>query len=218
MGSKKVRATVAMVVTVAAVGSMYLTLVGLPPRVDVRPHEALGEVMARESRKLLGTGGRILLIRRDTTLHPNPAADAQLRAFHRELRKTGVSVTTTLVIKTDPLRLLSVPSGDFFQLLKSGSETDVAVSFAGPPILTADQVAKLAGKGPKVVAICTGDMPRQTDLKQRFDQKLVQAAILSRQVVPSVLPSSDAPQAWFDHYFVVASPENLSELLSASRP
>lgn len=207
-----------MLVAVAALGSMYLTLVGLPPSVDVRPHEALGEAMARESRKLLGTGGRILLIRRDTTLHPNPAADAQLRAFHREVKKAGASVATTLAIKTDPLRLLSVPSGDFYQLLKSGSETDVVASFAGPPILTADQAAKLAGKAPRVVAICTGDMPRQTDLKQRFDQKLVQAAILSRRDVPSALPSSDALQAWFDHFFVVVSPENLTELLPASRP
>ena len=57
-------------------------------------------------------------------------------------------------------------------------------------------------------------MPRQVDLKRRFEQKLVETAILSRRDVPSGLPASDTPQAWFDHFFVVASQANLAELLS----
>jgi hypothetical protein len=218
MGNKRIVNTAAVVVILGALGSLYLTLIGLPPRVDVRPHEALGEAMARETRKLLGSGGRILLIRRDTTVYPNPAADAQIRAFHRELRKAGASVAATTVIKKDPLSLLSVPSGDFYKILEKSSESDVIVSFLGPPVLTDDQVAKLAGKRPKIVAVCSGDMPRQTDLKRRFEQKLLETAILSRRDVPSALPTSDSLQAWFDHFFVVASQANLAELLPPSRP
>src|SRR6185295_4482876 len=143
MGNKKIVGTVAVVVILAALGSLYITLIGLPPRVDVRPHEALGEAMAQETRKLVGSGGRIHLIRRDTALYPNPAADAQMRAFHRELRKAGASVATTIVIKKDPLSLLSVPPGDFYKILEKSSEADVIASFMGPPMLTTDQLAKL---------------------------------------------------------------------------
>jgi hypothetical protein len=218
MGNKKIVSTAAVVVILAALGSLYFTLIGLPPHVDVRPHEALGEVMARETHKLVGSGGRILLIRRDTTVYPNPAADTQIRAFDRELRKAGASVAVTTVIKTDPLRLLSVPSGDFYKILEKASDSDVIASFMGPPVLTDDQVAKLAGKRPKIVAVCSGDIPRQVDLKRRFEQKLVDTAILSRRDVPSALPTSDSLQAWFDHFFVVASQANLAELLPPSRP
>src|SRR5258708_2134762 len=138
MSKKKIVGMAAVLVTLAALGSLYLSVVGLAPRVDVRPHEALGEAVARETRKQLGAGGHIHLIRRDTTVYPNPAADAQIRAFHRDLRKAGASVAATTVIKTDPLRLLSVPSGDFYKLLEKSSEADVIASFMGPPVLTAD--------------------------------------------------------------------------------
>ena len=218
MGKKKIVGTAAAAVILAALGSLYLSLIGLPPRVEVRPHEALGEAMARETRKQLGSGGRILLIRRDTSIYPNPAADAQIRAFHRELRKAGASVATTTVIKKDPLGLLSVPPGDFVKIMEKASESDVIASFMGPPTLTADQLAKLGAKRPKVVAVCSGDMPRQVELKLRFEQKLVETAILNRRDVPPGLPASDSPQAWFDHFFVVVSPANLAELLPPARP
>jgi hypothetical protein len=218
MGNKRIVGTVAVVVTLAALGSLYVALIGLPPRVDVRPHEALGGAMALETRKLLGSGGRIHLIRRDTALYPNPAADAQVRAFQRELQKAGASVATITVIKKDPLSLMSVPPGDFYRILEKASEGDVIALFMGPPTLTADQLAKLGIKRPKVVAVCSGDMPRQVDLRRSFEQNLVEAAILSRRDVPSVLPASDSLQAWFDHFFVVARQANLTELLPSSRP
>jgi hypothetical protein len=214
MGNKKIVGTVAAVVILAALGSLYLTLIGLPPRVEARPHEGLGEAMAREALQQRGPGGRILLIRRDTALHPNPAADAQIRAFHRALRKAGATVAATTVIKIDPLRVVSVPSAEFHVLLEKATESDVVASFLGPPVLTPGQLAKLGSKRPKVVALCLGEMPRQTDLKRRFDEKLVQAAILNRRDISSASPASDAPQAWFDHFFVVATEANAAELLT----
>jgi hypothetical protein len=217
MGNKKVVGAAAVVAILAALGSLYLSFIGLPPRVDARPHEALGEVMARETLRQLGSGGRILLIRRDTSLYPNPAADAQIRAFHRAVRKAAASVAATTIIKKDPLSLLSVPPGDFYKILEKTSESDVIASFMGPPMLTADQLAKLGDRRPKIVAVCSGDMPRQADLKRRFEQKLVETAILSRLDVPSGLPASDTPQAWFDHFFVVANQANLAELLPPAR-
>ena len=201
-------------VILAALGSLYLTLLGLPPRVDTRPHEVIGEAMARETLQQRGPGGRILLIRRDTALYQNPAAEAQIRAFHRALRKAGATVATTTPVKLDPLRVVSVPSADFHVLLEKASESDVIASFLGPPVLTPGQLAKLGAKRPKVVALCIGEIPRQTDLKRRFDEKLVQSAILNRRDVASAAPASDAPQAWFDHLFVVATEANAAELLS----
>jgi hypothetical protein len=205
MGNKKTVGTVAALVIVAAAGSLCVTVVGLPPRVEVRPHEALGEVMAQEAIKQLGPGGRIFLMQRDTVLYPNPAAAAQVRAFHRALRRAGVSAAGTNVAKIDPLRMVSAPPADFFQLLKKASEADVVVSFLGPPVLNADQLAKLGGKAPKVVAVCSGAMPKQLNLKQAFESKLLHVAVLSRTDVSGNLPDSGHAQAWFNHYFTLAT-------------
>jgi hypothetical protein len=214
MGNKKIVGTIAMAVIFTAFASLYLGLVGLPPRLDSLPHEALGEAMAVETRKQLGAGGRIHLIRRDTAVYPNPAADAQLRAFQRALKKAGASAVASTLIKSDPLRVVNVPAGDFHKLLESASESDVIVSFLGPPQLTSGQLAKLGAKRPKVVALCIGEIPRQTDLKRRFEEKLVHAAILSRRDVTAGSPASDSLRAWFDHFFVVATEANAAELLS----
>jgi len=81
----------------------------------------------------------------------------------------------------------------------------VVASFMGPPTLTASQLARLGTKRPKIVTVCSGDMPRQVDLKRSFEQKLVETAILSRRDVPSGSPASDSLQAWFDHFFVVVT-------------
>jgi hypothetical protein len=205
MGNKKIIGTVAALVIVAAAGSLWVSLVGLPPRVDLRPHEALGEVLAREALKQLGSGGRIILIRRDTAIFKNPAVDAQLASFHGALRKAGTAVTATNVIKVDPLRVVNVPPGDFLQILRKTSEADVVVSFLGPPVLTADQLGKLGGKIPKVLAVCSGAMPMQVDLKHAFESKLLHAAVLSRVDASITGPATSAPQAWFDHYFVLAT-------------
>jgi len=215
MGNNKIVGAVAVVIILAALGSLYITLIGLGPGINSRPHEALGQAMAEEAVKLLGPGGRVLLIRRDTRLFPNPATDVQMRAFHRELRKTGANIAATNVVKIDPLRLVSVPAGDYFQLLKKATESDVVVSFLGPPVFDPSQTSKLGDKRPKIVALCSGDMPRQIDLKRAFGEKLLHAAILSRQNAgeSSAPTGGDNPVAWFNQFFVVATPANFAELL-----
>lgn len=205
MGNKKIVGIVAALVIVAVAGFLWVSLIGLPPRVDLRPHEALGEVLAQEALKQLGSGGRVFLVQRDTVLYPNPAAAAQVRVFLRVLRRAGVSVAGTNVVKIDPLRVVSAPPADFFQLLKKASESDVVVSFLGPPVLNADQLAKLGGKTPKVVAVCSGAMPNQVNLKRAFELKLLHTAVLSRVDVTGNSPTAAGAQAWFDRYFLLAT-------------
>ena len=87
------------------------------------------------------------------------------------------------------------------------------VSFA----LTDEQFTKLGEKHPKIVAVCSGEMPARLNLKQMFDEKLLQAAVLSRK---NPTPRSDAggPRDLFDQWFWLATPANLADLpLPAAR-
>ena len=145
MANKNAIRILAFTAATAALLWLYLALAGWPLRIDTRPHEALGEVLAQEALKLLG-GGRVILVARDTQAFPNPSVEAQQRRFLQVLAKAGAKVSATNTIKLDPLRPVGVPPGDFFLIIKKAAEADVVVSFVGPPALNPDQLSKLGDK------------------------------------------------------------------------
>lgn len=212
MGKKKLIAISAGFVTLCAWISIYLSVWGLPPRLDARPHEALGRIVAEEALKLRGPEGKLRLICRDTVRFKSPATAAQLRGFHSVCQANGAVVAATNSLKIDPLRLMNVPGLDYLQILKASSEADVVVSFLGPPVLNSDQLVRLPEKRPKVVAVCSGAMPSQVNLKRIFDDKLLHLAVISRPDITTNGPASDTPRSWFDHLYTLITPASLSEL------
>lgn len=170
---------------VVAWAGLYLLRHPGTPRIDRRPHEALGETLAGEAVKLLAPGARLIVIARDSTPYRVPACEAQLDGLLRAVRKAGKSVTELRKIRLDPLRLVAVPPGDFFDLLRLGRPDDVIVSLLGPPVLAPDQVAALGGRRPVVLAVCSGAAPAQIDLPGLFEQGLLTAAVISRPEAPA---------------------------------
>src|SRR2546422_1014437 len=115
-----------------------------------------GRRVASEAVKLGGSGAKVILITRDTSLFRNPALDTIIQAFRETVAQAGVPIALTHSIKIDPLRVTAVPPGDFLQILKKAASSDVVVSFLGPPVLSDDQVAGVGGEGPPVVAGLSG--------------------------------------------------------------
>jgi hypothetical protein len=215
MAQKKVTLTLAFLTIVGAGLVLFFTFYPRLPRLNTAPHEGLGQAVAQEAIKLLGSGGRVVLIARDTATFVNPATDAQLNSFVRTLKRSGARIGATNLIKLDPLRVMSVPPGDFFQILKKGSDADVVVSFLGPPILSDEQAGKLGNRAPKVVAVCSEGIPSEANLKRLFEQKMLQTAMISRRTFAASPPASSRPQNWFDYLFEVVTPANFSEWLAA---
>ena len=211
MQTDKIKTIVAAGMMVVAGALLFLSSHKTPPKVDPRPHLALGQALAEEAIKLAGNGGRITLITWDLSTLKNPAAEEQVKGFHRTLRKANLTLVTTNVFKLDPLRLIRVPAGDFLDVIRKQSEGDVIASFLGPPLLTREQRAKLGDKKPRIVAVCSGGMPRQIDLKELFAQNLLQVAIINRPL-PGPNPSSDDLREWFDSLYQVVTAANLSAL------
>jgi len=207
---KKTRGILAALATLAAWAVILFSILPLPPRFDRGPHRALGLVLGQETLKLQQPGGRVILITRGTGMFKTPAFEAQAEGLRQALRKARVEIADTRLLNVDPLRVLSVPPGDFFELLRKGSEKDVIVSLLGPPVLDAGQLAKLDGNRPRVVAVCSGSMPRQVDLKRLFDEKLIHAAVISRDQ-PAAASAAGATSA-FARCFKLITPDNLEEL------
>lgn len=198
--------------TFAAWLFLSISLYEFPPSFNAKPHEALGAELANQTVKQLGPAGRIFVITRETTTFANPAIEAQLKSFSRTLRQKGFLVAATNLIKVDPLRLVEVPSGEFFQMLRQASENDIIASFLGPPVLSSAQLAKLGSHRPGVVAVCSGTMPARVNLRKAFQEESLQIAIVSRRIVDSSWPAVDTPAAWFAHLYQIITPDNLTDL------
>jgi hypothetical protein len=211
MATRKMVNVLAVATMVAAWGCLLLLLHPRPPRIDRRPHEALGEVLAAETERLLEPGARLIVLARDPEVFQVPAAAAQLESFQRALRKAGIRITTLRGFKVDPLRVTGVPAADFFELLQKCREDDVIVSFLGPPVLGEDRLTRLGAKRARILAVCSGAMPAQVDLQKLFQQKLLTAAIVSRPEAPArAAPGSK--QSAFDEMFKLITPANVAGL------
>lgn len=204
----------AVAITVAAWGGLHLWLHPGPPAVDRRAHEAVGEVLAAEAAKVLQPGARLVVIARAPKPFAVPASAAQLTGFQRALKKLGLSVTSMQEIKLDPVRRVAVPPGDFYDLLRLGRDNDVIVSFLGPPVLEPAQLAKLGNRRPCVLAVCAGSLSAPVNLRQLFQQRLLVAAVVSRDDAPAHSTARNRRSA-FDQMFKLITPANLAELAPA---
>jgi hypothetical protein len=199
------------VVILAALAWLYSLFNPRPPAIDRRLHKKVGEVLAAEAIKVLDPGARLIVIARAKEPFQVPAAAAQLDAFMSTVEKSGKKVSATRLSKVNPLRVVSVPSGDFFDLIRQAKTNDVIVSFLGPPLLSDEQVGKLGAKRPHILALCSGAMPVQVDLKKIFERQLLVAAVISRTNAPAQANAGSAQEA-FDQMFKLITPPNVSEL------
>lgn len=202
------------VVLIAVAGlRLYFFFHPHPDGIDPRPHEQLGLVLANEAVQALDASGRLIVIAREGSEFDVPAAAAQLKSFLAAIKKAGRTVASVRSVHVDPLRPMAVQPGDFFDLLGQAKESDVFVSFLGPPSLTDEQVQKLGVKRPKVFAVCPGALPRRVNLRGVFEQKLLTLAVVTRPDAPAVAAPGSAEGA-FDQTFKVITADNLSELNS----
>lgn len=216
MARGKATTVTAVILLAAAWGWLYLWAHPRPPGIDRRLHQAVGETLAAEALQQLQAGGRLIVLARDPRAFEVPAAAAQLDGFLRALKRARRQVTAFRPFKLDPLRPLQVPPGEFFDLLRAGREDDVMVSFLGPPLLDAGQVARLGPKRPRVLALCSGALPSRVDLKRLFEQQLLAAAVVSRPDAPA-RPGPGSKQQAFEQMFRLITPANLADLPAPSR-
>jgi hypothetical protein len=206
------------IVAIAGSGAvLYQALIGPGPRFDLAVHEGIGKTMAAEAGSLLGEGGRIVLIARDTSSLPNPPAAAEVKALASALKQMGHPISATNLFKVDPLRLLKPPAGDLAEVMRKMNEKDVLISLLGPPDLNQTQTARVGDRRPKIVALCSGTMPRQINLKRLFEDQFLHVAIVSRTEMAAV-NITDAPSAAaFDKLYALVKPANVSELAAYAK-
>lgn len=201
--------TAALVALALAWLAIYRQLHPAPPAIDPAPHRALGQWLAARALETQAGDARLTVLARDSRTFQVPAEAAQLAAFQTSLRRAGRAIHEIRWIHLDPLRINSVPPGDFFDLLRQSRPQDVIVSFLGPPALEEDQLNRLGMHRPHVLAVCSGSTPDRVDLPLLFEQKLLVGAVVSRPSPPST--SASAPIG-FDQMFQWVTSANVASL------
>lgn len=169
----------AVVAGLAGLAALLWTYWSVPPGEDVRIPGHIGRELALETLRLRGSGGRVIALVRDTEEFPQKAVDIALKEFVGELGRAGVTVDTVRRFQVDPLRMVQVPPGDFFELMRRSKEGDVVVSFMGPPLLSEEQRANLGQVKPKVVAFCPGYLPRYINLSLMVERGILHGGVVA---------------------------------------
>jgi hypothetical protein len=217
MRDNKAVATLAGLAVAASVaGLLFSVSGGFGPRLEPGPFREAGRVLAQQALSQLKPGGTLTVITRDTAAFQNPASDVLFGSFQRQLKKNGAKVDSIQLIEVDPLRPMSVPAGDFAQWIKKGSKGSVIVSLMGPPLLNETQFSSLGEVKPAIIALCSGAVRTQVDLRALFAQGLLRAAIISRDSASArrAAPANDRDA--FDQQFVAVTTDNLAALAASS--
>jgi hypothetical protein len=204
--------TLLSLLVIAGCAGLALYLVRGPgPGFDPAPHRAIGKALADEA-LALGGDGRIVLIARDVSAIPNPASTEEIKAVAEALRQKGRPITQTNLTRVDPLRVLRYPPADYAELLRRLNDNDTIISLLGPPDFNDAQLLRIGEKRPKILALCTGTMPQQLNLKRLFDDQLLHAAIVSRSELTNGYPVAAAADTSFESLYAVIGTNNLSAL------
>ena len=158
------------------------------------------------------------MITRDTAAFQNPASDVLLKSFRAELSRNAVKIDALQSIEVDPLRPVSVPAGDFFQWITKSEKGSVLVSFMGPPVLNDTQVSRLGEIKPAIIALCSGPVRDQVNLRTLFSQGLLRAAVVSRRPVLARSAGASTDRDAFDREFVAVTAENAPALPISANP
>ena len=200
MRSARLKVLISLPVLLGSLFAIQSAVIGPSPRTDTGIDREVGRSLAQEALRLLGPGGRVTILMRDTSAYRQPASDTVAAALERELHKGGAIIAARQLLAVDPLRPPQVPPGDFFELLRHGATGDVIISLLGPPSVSEEQRVALGTIKPKVVAFCPGGMGNYISLPLLAEAGLLHGGVMARPVTRTEPGGRAAPETFESLY------------------
>lgn len=192
-------AVAAIVVTVACATWIWRTqFAGQTANVPL--NQAIGQVLAEQTARVVGHTGKIALVLMDPS--HSPELKVQMEAFQNALKQMGTIAIQDKVV-LDPADNPKYRPGSglsarkFLKIARKHPGADAIVSFIGAPQMSDADLAELK-PAPKLIAE-THSPEKLTNL---FSQKILVAAVVPRFQFPAPGPKKPhTSQQWFDRYF-----------------
>lgn len=175
--TKKPIVVALLLVAIIAGVIVILSNLGLSakPKLDPKPWETVGGALAGEAARLLGNQGTVVVLSFE-----DDAKNALVDGFQKTLQQQkGLRLKTVEKLSVEQLKkgMGKFPSDLFLELLQKHSDAAAIVSFAGiQPELTAEEMARLPEKRPKILAFA----PRGNGVRSAFQQGILDMAIVTR--------------------------------------
>ncbi len=181
------------------------------PTFNLVLHQAIGQIMAEETARLLNHTGKVVVVAIETA--GRPELQTQLDEFGRTLNQSSrIKIKETYKLETDKQLKYGVGAGlsarRYVRIVNKNLGATAIVSFVGAPDLSDDDITQLKSQ-PKFIA----ESRSVEGLKKLFDKQLLHAAVVSRFQYPT--PVKHTPrtrQEWFDQRFQVVTATNATFL------
>jgi hypothetical protein len=197
-------------------------LVGTRIIYDEAVDVCLGETLAKETGRLLGGQGKIVVISMAGGELKSVVAEAQMKGFRRAL-KTQSGLAIEAVVRPTEQELMvafeGVPEEFFLKTVASHPNAQAIVSFMGLPMFAPSGARINVDHLPKIIALHTSGMGNWQDL--------VRAGVFTAVVVPrydvrwdQLAKKGECGQLFADRYWVVtrANYDSMAEQLKQYFP
>ena len=212
--SKRALTALASLAVIAVSGAWIYFKQFKAPKHNVALHQAVGDVMAAETARVIGNTGKIVLV--TIPASGDPELKTQLDAFKQALKKLGQIEIREYELDTKDQPKYGVGTGlsgrRFVRIVGKNTNADAIVSFVGAPKLAEEDLAQLR-KAPKFIA----EARSPSHLPKLFEKKLIAVAVVYRFQFPSpVQGNPGTPREWFDKRFQVVTAQNANALPAAT--
>ncbi len=184
------------------------------PQFNVPLHQAVGQVMAEETARLVGHSGTVLIVAMDTGKAPE--LKVQLDAFEKRLKALGqITVKDRLLLDPGENPKYRPGSGlsakRFLKVARKNLGADAIVSFVGAPELTDAELARM-----KSAPIFIAEAHSPERLIPLLEKKILQVAIVPRYEFPAPGPRKpETDRQWFDNKFQIVTLETVASVSKA---
>ena len=210
---QKLIALGAILAIVASALWIYRTEFATPP-MNVPLHQAIGQVMAEETSRIVGHAGSVLIVAMETSKAPE--LKVQLDAFEKRLKLLG-RITIKDKLMLDPGENPKYRPGSglsakrFLKIARKNAGADAIVSFVGAPELTDAELARL-----KSVPTFVAEAHSPERLISLLEKKILQVAIVPRYEFPAPGPRKpETDRQWFDNKFQIVTLETVASVSKA---
>jgi hypothetical protein len=183
------------------------------PTINLRPSNAVGEVLAEEVVRMLGATGKVVLVGRSASRDGGDASGEQIASLQAALKnRASASLAAIEWLPRSPVGTMDlggVAAGQLLELIDKNKDANAFVVFAGLPPFSQELAAKLATRSLKLLAVCGYN----ANVRHWLEARALSVAVVPRS---DDLPARAAPPRtaadWFEREFQMVTPENVGRL------
>lgn len=180
--------------------------------VSFRPSAGAGQVIFGETARLVGGGGKILLISRPLAQGEGDATAAKVTAFKETLARQPAFHLAVEWAPPPPRTVIdlgAISTEDFLGALDKHADAKALVIFAGLPGWSQELADKVSSRSLPVVAVC-GYGP---NTRRWLETKSLALAVIPRlDDPPASSASPKTPKDWFDREYQMVTPATLAQM------